>query len=144
MGYYTQFHFNATLKSNIEDDKKLIRQLIDCMKDDRSDIPSVLPKHDFFKQAWWRAVLYGACIKTAFCEDCIFVDCNIKNYDDQIEKFLDWISDYVILPVIKTGLRLEAMRVFGYCQGECKTMPYPIMVDNKGRLFVNYDVEDDG
>lgn len=104
MGMYTELHYNVELKKDVP--KKVI-DILNFMVGDTEDEPKGLPAHELFKTERWRFMLrmdsyyfdadthstlrldktsdnYYLCIRT-----------NLKNYDSEIEKFIDWIEPYL-------------------------------------------------
>lgn len=99
MGMYTELHYNARLKSDV--DVRVIATL-NVMLDHRLEITE-LPDHPLFATPRWRHML--TCDSYSFAADThstlrhdsisdqwvLCIRCNLKNYDDEIEKFCDWI-----------------------------------------------------
>jgi hypothetical protein len=107
MGMYTEFHFNVKL---VNDLPKKVESILKYMIGDFSgeDIfPSDLPNHKLFSTPRWQVMLRGD--SYYFAADTISVlryddiansyflcvRCNFKNYDSEIELFLDWIHPYI-------------------------------------------------
>lgn len=104
MGMYTELHFNAQLK---RDTPKQVIDTLAYMNWQVQDEPSILPKHELFGKSRWDFML--RCSSSYFAlspassvdwdEDsrCYYlhVRCNLKNYNDEIESFLDWIMPYI-------------------------------------------------
>lgn len=103
MGTYTEFHFNAELKSNVP------QQVIDVLKYmlDNSLPKPELPDHPLFETARWNFMLlsdsyyFDADTHSTLRYDeissayYVCIRCNLKNYADEIEKFCDWIDPYL-------------------------------------------------
>ncbi|MEK5109904.1 hypothetical protein MHI57_24895 [Cytobacillus sp. FSL K6-0129] len=77
---------------------------IEFMTGQRDELDTV-PDHELFKSARWRFMLRGdsyyfdgdshSVIRfDQFGTWYVTIRCNLKNYDDEIEKFVDWISLY--------------------------------------------------
>jgi hypothetical protein len=107
MGMYTELIFSAALKVDIPEIViKVLQYMVnrDIMIVNR---PKNLPDHDFFNCEYWDWILFGASyyfpdtIDPIFRFDDIGKDwrlttrSNIKNYDNEIEKFLNWIKPYI-------------------------------------------------
>ena len=100
---YTEFHFNAELKENVS------QEIIEVLKFMLGDIKAEprLPIHSLFKTAAWRIMLrmdsyyfYADTHSTLRFDDagnCYYlcIRCNLKNYNDEIEKFVSWITPYL-------------------------------------------------
>lgn len=103
MGMYTEFHYNTQLKEDIPQDVLSILQFM-LGEDERCP---TLPKHPLFNTSRWDYMLR--------CDSCYFdadthstlrfddssnayylcIRCNLKNYDDEIEHFINWIHPYI-------------------------------------------------
>lgn len=127
MEIYTDFAFNIELKEDTGWDVLWI--LKGLVYNDRIIKPKDLPNHDFFKCASWSSVLgpaleddeqkrkrrYSSLIYNdgyGICNDedgssyrCYLLDSfnSLLNYDNEIEKFLDWI-----FPSVKPGYQTVA------------------------------------
>jgi len=103
MGMYTEFHFNAELKQDTPDE---VIHILLYMLNQVEDEPDI-PKHDFFKSARWRWMLqsdsyyFAADTHSTLRFDHISqsfylcIRCNLKNYDSEIDRFIDWIAPYI-------------------------------------------------
>jgi len=103
MGMYTEIHFNSELKENL--DKNVI-DILQYMLNHSEDKPP-LPDHEFFKCSRWDMLFM--CDSYYFDADThstlrfddisnayyLCIRSNLKNYDDEIEKFIDWIQPYL-------------------------------------------------
>jgi hypothetical protein len=99
MGMYTEFHFNAKL---IKDVDKNVLDILRYMLHEIEEAPD-LPNHSLFSTKRWRLMLkcdsyyFSADTHSTLKKDDISgsyflcVRCNLKNYDGEIEKFVDWI-----------------------------------------------------
>lgn len=107
MGMYTELYISASLKRNSPDKvKEIIRLLFDGDNEHETD-ETDLPPHEFFDCHRWRMI--GRCSSYYFSpfalskvlEDDIngklyFTSrSDLKNYDSEIEKFLDWVMPYL-------------------------------------------------
>jgi len=103
MGMYTEFHFNSRLKRNVDKD---IINILRYMLGEVSHI-DVVPDHELFSTDRWKVMLisdsyyFDADTHSTLRFDDISetwylcVRCNLKNYDSEIEKFVDWITPYL-------------------------------------------------
>lgn len=111
MGMYTELSFNAELE--IEDEN--VVEVLRFMTNNGAE-PEKKPDHEFFTSDRWKYLFFGSSyyfpntIKPVFRYDDISADyrlttrSNIKNYDDEIFKFLNWILPYVVDGVGRGGL----------------------------------------
>lgn len=102
MGMYTEIHFNSELKQNLPED---VVNILQYMIDSKNE--PVLPDHEFFMCDRWRSLFrmdsyyFDADTHSTLRFDEIShayylcVRANLKNYDSEIEKFLDWITPYL-------------------------------------------------
>lgn len=103
MGMYTELHFNSELRGNVPDG---IVAVLKYMLGDIKEEPS-LPDHELFATKRWRVMLrmdsyyFDADTHSTLRYDDISnnyylcVRSNLKNYDQEIEKFVDWIIPYL-------------------------------------------------
>lgn len=103
MGMYTQLHYGAQLKKDVPDE---VVELLRYMVGERDETP-LLPDHPLFRTDRWRYMLrcdsYYFDYKTTHLlrHDDIAgqfyfnVTTNLKNYDDEIAKFVNWIAPYI-------------------------------------------------
>lgn len=106
MGMYTEFHFNAELIEGVPSD---VVALLKLMTDDASDArvspPRVVPAHEFFTLIGWQWLLkmHSAYFDMYPCSMLIHeferyslsARSNLKNYCNEIEQFVDWITPYL-------------------------------------------------
>lgn len=102
MGMYTELHFNSELKKDTPED---VINILKFMVDG-GDEPDTL-EHDLFNAERWRFMLqcdsyyFDADTHTTLRYDDIAksyflcIRTNLKNYDSEIEKFIDWIMPYL-------------------------------------------------
>lgn len=63
--------------------------------------PKQLPKHPFFETPRWDAIGVSGSFYhhphafSSYQKGRLFTRCDLKNYDHEIELFLDWISPYI-------------------------------------------------
>ena len=100
MGMYTELVLKVRLTKNAP------RDIINHMFGDGSK-PTSLPEHDFFKCPRWGCI--GKCSsfyhhpesvnsfpKFDFCDsDYLFSRSDLKNYNDEISLFIDWMQQYI-------------------------------------------------
>lgn len=107
MGMYTGLEFKAKLnieKLTMQELKHLV--LMVCPFLDHHDIKFDLIHHPFFKTDRWGWMFQGGSSylddefypESYFCleKDELYARFNIKNYTGEIEKFLEWISPFVL------------------------------------------------
>lgn len=104
MGMYTELHFNAGM---IRDLPRQIVDTLSYMTDQVRGAPVELPRHPLFDTQRWDFMLrcdsayFPATPASSldYDEDArryyLHVRCNLKNYDGEIGKFLDWVMPYV-------------------------------------------------
>lgn len=100
---YTEFHFNAELKADVP--QNVLDILRFMLK--KTDICPELPPHPLFETERWKRMLmsdsycFSADTHSTLRFDNITnsyylcVRCNLKNYDNEIGKFTDWIMPYL-------------------------------------------------
>lgn len=103
MGVYTEFNIGIALKKDVPDN--IIKILEYLLSDTEQE--TKLTEHDFFNCDRWKIVLIGDSAyfdgitdsKMEFDEMCkkyhLNVRSSIKNYCNEIEKFMDFISSYI-------------------------------------------------
>lgn len=104
MGMYTALHYNSELN---KDTPQPVIDILKFMVGDVEDEPKKLPKHPLFETERWRFMLRMD--SYYFDEDThstlrydkigesyyLNIRSNLKNYDSEIEKFIDWIMPYL-------------------------------------------------
>lgn len=107
MGMYTELHFNAELKQTTPQEVlQVLRHMLNAPGAPARDALT-LPAHPLFSTDRWGFMLtcdsyyfaaqthstltYDEITKTHY----LCIRCNLKNYDQEIEKFIDWVSPYV-------------------------------------------------
>lgn len=131
---YTQLHIGTRLDEKIP---PVVKNTLDFMVGNTDEAPEHLPNHELFRHARWEFMLrcdsYYFDYKThsLFKYDDIGnhywlnVTCNLKNYENEIALFLDWIYDY-----------LEDKQIdqfIGYMRYEEDDMPTLILKDKMKR-----------
>jgi hypothetical protein len=91
MGMYTELVFKADVKPRIS---KQVKDVLNYMFNDGVE-PEELPEHPFFECYRWRQV--GRCCSSfgQYSSSGIFNHSEFKNYNDEIENFIDWVSPYL-------------------------------------------------
>ena len=105
MGMYTELHLNAELR---KDTPAGVVRLLDAMCDGATEpAPGLeIPGHALFRTIRWPYML--CCASYYFAAQThsevyrdplgllyLCIRCNLKNYDNEIELFLDWIDQYI-------------------------------------------------
>lgn len=103
MGMYTELDLNAELRRDTPDEVLgVLRYMVGG-----SAKPPAPPSHPLFETARWRSMLTcDSYYFDAWTHSRVIVDniahatylnvrCNLKNYDDEIGKFLDWIDPWL-------------------------------------------------
>lgn len=91
MGTYTTFKAIIELETDLPTE---VRQLINAMirPPDHWVTPANLPDHPLFQTDRWWLMLD----ESRFSDNILYADCNFKNYDNEINKFLHWIAQYTV------------------------------------------------
>lgn len=103
MGMYTELVLKCRIKN---ESPAAVKEVIDYLFSD-GDLPKEIPEHEFFKCDRWNSI--GSCAsfyhhpevvnsvpKFDYTDsNYIFSRSDLKNYDDEISKFVDWIAPYV-------------------------------------------------
>ena len=104
MGMYTELHLNVELKKDIPND---ITETLKCMIGESNKEIKPKKEHPLFLTHGWKYMLqmdsyyFDADTKSSLRFDDISksyyfnTQCNLKNYNNEIEKFIDWIKPYV-------------------------------------------------
>lgn len=104
MGFYTKFKFRATLKGIDEIAVNDIKTIMDgafvdngerTILCDDGDIHKPKTDNDFFKSVRCDCLLQGSITKQNNLY-IIDIKTEFKNYDDEIDKFLEFIEPYII------------------------------------------------
>jgi len=112
MGIYTEFHFNVELINDIPSDVlKILEYMISRDNDKYDNVDKLqLPDHPFFTNSkrWvWMlhsdSYYFSADTHSTLRQDdspynitrYLCIRCNLKNYCNEIENFVDWINPYV-------------------------------------------------
>lgn len=103
MGMYTELHFNSELKKDISPE---VIKVLEFMVNGGTAEPEV-PDHPLFNSNRWRFMF--RCDSYYFDADThstlrfddisnsyyLCIRCNLKNYGDEIQNFVDWIRPYL-------------------------------------------------
>lgn len=98
MGTYTEL----VLKCDIKEDKpKIVHEALNFLFNKNQLRPDELPDHPFFKKMTWDCI--GRCSSFYHCPGTLnfydgrylFSRSDLKNYDDEIQLFLDWLIPYL-------------------------------------------------
>lgn len=101
---YTEFHFNVELKKDLPYE---VSDVLDYMVGNTSEFTIMPPDHPLFYSGRWEYMLRcdsayfphepASSFYTEYYDNSPFLNvrCNFKNYNDEIEKFLNWIAPYV-------------------------------------------------
>lgn len=104
MGMYTEIFFRATLKRDTPDE---VLAPIRAMLGQAEVDPDDLPNHPLFECPRWD--MLGMSSSYYFPDHTpsgmekddirkawgVYLNADLKNYDDEIEKFFDWIDPYI-------------------------------------------------
>jgi hypothetical protein len=106
MGMFTEIYINCPFKKNIPNDViNILKYMFDDSENEKK--PTELPDHQFFSLDYWEDIgksdsYYG----TPFTRSIFRFDdiskkyyltyrSDLKNYDNEIDNFFDWIMPYV-------------------------------------------------
>jgi len=101
---YTELVFAAKIK---KDTPSEVIKVLDYMAGNKENCPEKLPNHPFFETERWSILFtcssyyFNGWAKPIFEYDDIGNEyslttwANLKNYDDEISKFIDWIMPYL-------------------------------------------------
>lgn len=130
MGMYTEFVFAVELYTEAIEQDGVI-DILKYMVRDIDDEPKNLPDHPFFKAERWKYLFTmnssyfpGQTHSDLTCQHgytYLTVRSNLKNYDSEIQLFLDWIIPYIVYA------RGEC---FGYFRYEEYDDPWLIYINN--------------
>lgn len=132
MGMYTKLHCNIKIK---KDATECIDILEYMLSDNDDEYYGKLPDHDFFMTARWRFMLQcssfyftgtnNSSLKETSNYYVLHCDCDLKDYDNEIELFLDWISQYT---------NYYGTELAGYKRYEEEDIPTLIYFNNKHKF----------
>lgn len=98
MGTYTELVLKCGIK---EDRPEIVHEVLSFLFKNDGQSPPELPDHPFFKTRGWEAIgrsgsYYHIPAPANFYDGrYLFSRSDFKNYEDEIEKFLDWINPYL-------------------------------------------------
>ena len=105
MGMYTEFHFNADLIKEGLDEKT--QEILDYMFGNIEEEPEILPEHNLFNSPRWSWFVRSSSAYFPHEPASSFghreyssryqlsIRCDLKNYEDEIELFIEWIEGFV-------------------------------------------------
>jgi hypothetical protein len=128
MGMYTELNCAFELKKDTPDS---VMAVLLYMLDQRNPEPEAFPSHPLFTTSRWRMLLTCSSYSFAACESRtalwldeaddqyhVMIRSNLKNYDGEIEKFIDWITPYI------DGLEGDFLGYSRYEETEIPTLLY--------------------
>lgn len=139
MGMYTELNIGVDLAPSTPDN--VIKILDYMLGDEEVDVDT--PDHPLFQTEGWRYMLrsdsyyFAGRTDSSITRDAITkcyhlnVRCNLKNYDEEISKFLDFICPY-----------LDGYGFIGYTRYEECELPYLIWHDESGIRLLNVYTRD--
>ena len=97
MGMYTELVLKAEIK---EDAPKLVKDILNFLFNAAKE-PEEKPGHIFFTKPRWRYI--GSCSSfyhvpfalSRYERNYLFSRSDLKNYDEEIESFIDWLKPYI-------------------------------------------------
>jgi len=97
MGMYTELVLKCDVLPDVPENVGQVLNFLFCGGDEPTD----LPDHSFFRCERWQAV--GRCNSyyhhpktiNSYTENYLFSRSDLKNYDGEIEKFVDWVKPYL-------------------------------------------------
>lgn len=146
MGMYTEVYLAIELK---RDTPQEIINVLKFLAEDTHELPfELIPDHPFFKCERWRwlfsmsSAYHPAAVINNFWQDdiskqwLINIHSSIKNYDQEIQKFCDWIAPYVNAYV--NDINYAFLGFMRYVENE---MPTPIFLSPNGIIYgyMRYD-----
>ena len=102
---YTELVLGINLKEDVPNE--VVDILTYMLESDQESLEPTLPDHNLFRSDRWKFMLRcdsyyfaGFTHSEMYYDDIgkqweINIRCNLKNYDNEIEKFINWISPYV-------------------------------------------------
>lgn len=97
MGMYTELLIKAGVKSDLPAEVESVLQFLF----NNGDKPEHLPSHNFFNKGRWEFIGKSSSFYhvpwsiSRYEHDVIFSRSDLKNYDSEIESFLDWVKPYI-------------------------------------------------
>ena len=134
MGYYTKLQCNLVLKKD-----ENLYEILQNMLNEKDTLDLSKIEHDFFKTERYNVMLkccsyYFTGTNNSNLLDntynyVLHIDCDLKDYDDEIKLFLDWISQY---------LDYTSTEFVGYYRYELTKNPTLLYVENN--KIKKYDI----
>jgi hypothetical protein len=119
MGYYTELKFSAQLRPDTE----LFSLLESLSKDEMfekltgkelpalsavANTPNLPINHEFGKTHRWDQMLNSNTMKLNVSRKTLKVNCEIKAYEDDYEKFIDWLKPFIISGTAETKGEMDS------------------------------------
>lgn len=101
MGTYTELVIKTRIRTEDPQVLKILTYMFDKNSLTNSEVPVDLPEHSFFKMPRWNAIgscnsfYHIPCTLNYFHDNYLFSRSDLKNYDNEIELFIDWLSPYI-------------------------------------------------
>lgn len=142
MGMYTEFLFTANLH-NLPDDVFNVLNYAVSYNTDKEE--PVLPKHAFFDTPRWTQVFWGESAyfpaeryarftKREYINDyTLNIHSSLKNYNDEINLFIDWITPYVSASYLDD---VDDKFFVGYERYEENNLPTLLFIDVEKRDII--------
>lgn len=141
MGMYTKLHCNIKIKKDATECIEILKYMLG----EKEKIDFEIPKHNFFsKESRWDFMLkccscyftdsQNSNLKESYCGYVLHCDCDFKNYENEIELFLDWISQY--------GDYNDYYEFIGYEMYEENEYPTLIYMKKDKFKFISWKVEE--
>jgi hypothetical protein len=105
MGMYTELNCAFELMKDTPD---AVIAILKHMLDQRNPLPARMPSHPFFRTERWDMIFTCSSYYFAACRAQtdmwldevdrryhVMIRANLKNYDGEIGKFIDWITSYI-------------------------------------------------
>lgn len=99
MGMYTELVFKAVIRSDVPESVRAVLNYL--FNDAKQPDTGLLPDHEFFQCSRWsvlgkRSSYYHTPFALSrYSGDYIFSRSDLKNYDQEIEKFIAWVTPYL-------------------------------------------------
>lgn len=98
MGMYTELLLKTSIKRDLPE---IVAETLNFLFNDREKELAQLPDHKFFTLPRWEMI--GSCSsyyhipwsESKYAENYLFSRSDLKNYDGEIEAFIDWIMPYI-------------------------------------------------
>ena len=138
MGMYTELHLNAKIREDTCSQDLAILEYMTREDDGAVKKPDFVPSHRLFSTRGWEWMLIGGAYfpadpHTTFRHDrhygCyrLCIRCSLKNYDGEIEAFVDWLR-----PLIKGDDGDPTCALLGFMRYEESRKPTLIFLKPNG------------